>query len=180
MDVYSDHCAAVTEEGELYQWGNNTFGRCGVRDRDKNLFQPVLWEPTKVEYFNDYIVKQVACGSGHTIVMAASVKEPEKNRVFAYGREDQNGYHLACNSQEAQKDDEFVKHIKRFDHLNVYKVEAGAKCSFVCCEGEEELLTARYEHSYAQCCVCKVQPIVGPLNFFVTNEGGKKNFSYWC
>mmetsp|Transcript_9498 Transcript_9498/g.9062 ORF Transcript_9498/g.9062 Transcript_9498/m.9062 type:complete len:90 (-) Transcript_9498:1014-1283(-) len=38
MDVYQDHCAAITEDGELYQWGNNAFGRCGIRDKDKNIF----------------------------------------------------------------------------------------------------------------------------------------------
>ena len=38
MDVYQDHAAAITEDGELYQWGCNLFGRCGMRDRDKNIF----------------------------------------------------------------------------------------------------------------------------------------------
>jgi hypothetical protein len=88
-----------------------------------------------------------------------------------------NGHHLACSTIEASKDDEFIKHLKRFDNLNVYKVEAGVKSSFVCCEGEEELLTGRYFHSYAQCSECKIQPIVGPLHFVVDENNA---FTYWC
>ena len=57
MDIYLDHAAAITDDGQLYQWGSNVFGRCGYRDRDKNLFPPNVWEPRKVEHFNDYIVK---------------------------------------------------------------------------------------------------------------------------
>ena len=45
MDIYQDHAAAITEEGELYQWGSNLFGRCGIRDNDKNIFPPTFWSP---------------------------------------------------------------------------------------------------------------------------------------
>ena len=57
MDVYQDHAAGLTDTGELYQWGFNAFGRCGIRDRDKNVFPPQLWEPKKVDFFNEFIVK---------------------------------------------------------------------------------------------------------------------------
>lgn len=71
MDVYQDHAAAITDDGQLYQWGFNGFGRCGIRDRDKNLFPPQFWEPKKVEYFNEYFVRQVAVGQGHTVLIAS-------------------------------------------------------------------------------------------------------------
>lgn len=100
-----------------------------------------------------------------------------QTRVFAYGREDNNGHHLACSALEAQKDDEFIKHIKRFDHLKVYKVEAGSKCTFVCCEGEDDLLSNRYEHKHAKCSLCKSESsITGPLHFTVKD----KVFTYFC
>ena len=38
VDMYQDHVAAITDDGQLYQWGFNAHGRCGVRDRDKNMF----------------------------------------------------------------------------------------------------------------------------------------------
>ena len=122
VSIYMDHAAAITDKGELYQWGCNAFGKCGIRDKDKNMFTPYFWEPKKVEYFNEYIVKQVSCGQAHTVVLAARKLQPEKFKVFAYGRDDNNGHHLACTSAEAQKDEEFIKHIKRFDHLKVYRV----------------------------------------------------------
>lgn len=71
VDVYQDHAAAITDDGQLYQWGFNAHGRCGIRDRDKNIFPPQFWEPKKVEYFNEYFVKQVAVGQGHTVLIAA-------------------------------------------------------------------------------------------------------------
>ena len=71
IDLYQDHAAAVTEDGYLYQWGFNGFGRCGIRDRDKNMFPPQIWEPKKVEYFNEYHVRQAAVGLGHTVVLVS-------------------------------------------------------------------------------------------------------------
>ena len=166
IDVYQDHAAAVTDDGCLYQWGFNGFGRCGIRDRDKNVFPPQFWEPKKVEYFNDYFVRQAAVGQGHTVVLVSPRGNLNQTRVFAYGREDNNGHHLACSAADAQKDDDFMKHIKRFDHLKVYKVEAGAKCTFVCCEGEDDLLSNRYQHSSAiVCALCNSGNITGPLHF---------------
>jgi alpha-tubulin suppressor-like RCC1 family protein len=38
IEVYQDHAAAITDDGCLYQWGFNAYGRCGIRDRDKNMF----------------------------------------------------------------------------------------------------------------------------------------------
>lgn len=80
-------------------------------------------------------------------------------------------------NQEGTKDDDFVKHLKRFDNLNVYKVAAGAKSTFVCCEGEPSLLHDRYHHAHATCTECKVSPIVGILHFTVSKD---KKFTYWC
>jgi alpha-tubulin suppressor-like RCC1 family protein len=88
IDIYQDHAAAITDDGYLYQWGFNGFGRCGIRDRDKNMFPQQFWEPKKVEYFNEYIVKQTSVGQGHTVIIAALRTNPTQNRVYAYGRDD--------------------------------------------------------------------------------------------
>ena len=168
VDVYQDHVAAVTEDGQLYQWGFNQHGRCGIRDRDKNMFPPQFWEPKKVEHFNDFFVRQAAVGLAHTLVLASPKANLNQNRVFAYGRDDNNGHHLACTQAEASKEDDFIRHIKRFDHLKVYKVEAGAKTSFVCCEGEDDLLSNRYHHYEIFCNICKSEKYIsGPLHFTI-------------
>jgi hypothetical protein len=180
IDVYQDHACAVTDDGQLYQWGVNTYGRCGIRDRDKNLFQPQFWEPKKVEYFAEYFVRQATVGLAHTVVLVSPRANMNQTKVFAYGRDDNNGHHLAIPLSEVQKDDEFIRHIKRFDHLKVYKVEAGAKCTFVCCEGEEELLSNRYQHKEAFCSLCKNENhITGPLHFTVAGDEERK-FTYYC
>jgi alpha-tubulin suppressor-like RCC1 family protein len=98
LDIYQDHAGAITDTGDLYQWGCNIFGRCGIRDTDKNIFPPTLWEPKKVEHFSEYFIRQVACGSCHTVVLASPRKDLEQRKVFAFGREDQNGHHLACSN----------------------------------------------------------------------------------
>ena len=98
--------------------------------------------------------------------------------VFAYGRDDQNAHHLGVTNADAAKDEEFIKHLKRFDNLNVYRVAAGNKATFVCCEGEESLLHGRYTHEGIQCSVCSINPIVGPLHFYFDKENNR--MKYWC
>ena len=75
MDIYLDHAAAVTESGELYQWGFNHNGRAGIRDRDLNNFPQNVWMPKKVDYFADYTVRMAKTGLSHTVVLAS----PKKN-----------------------------------------------------------------------------------------------------
>ncbi|KAM9306994.1 putative E3 ubiquitin-protein ligase HERC1 [Pholidichthys leucotaenia] len=56
------HSAAVTNDGELYTWGEGDFGRLGQSDsQSRNL-------PTLVKDISS--VGQVACGSSHTIAVA--------------------------------------------------------------------------------------------------------------
>ncbi|XP_013861909.1 probable E3 ubiquitin-protein ligase HERC1 isoform X4 [Austrofundulus limnaeus] len=56
------HSAAVTNDGELYTWGEGDFGRLGQSDsQSRNM-------PTLVKDISG--VGQVACGSSHTIAVA--------------------------------------------------------------------------------------------------------------
>ncbi|XP_061589686.1 probable E3 ubiquitin-protein ligase HERC1 isoform X2 [Cololabis saira] len=56
------HSAAVTNDGELYTWGEGDFGRLGHSDSQSRSV------PTLVKDISG--VGQVACGSSHTIVVA--------------------------------------------------------------------------------------------------------------
>lgn len=132
------------------------------------MFPPQFWEPKKVEFFNEYYVRQAAVGLSHTLVLASPKSNLSQSRIFAYGRDDVNAHHLACTAAEASKEDDFIRHIKRFDHLKVYKVEAGSKTSFVCCEGEVDLLSNRYQHTEAFCSLCKSENFIkGPIHFTI-------------
>ncbi|KAL4227433.1 putative E3 ubiquitin-protein ligase herc1 [Mactra antiquata] len=60
------HSAAVTNDGELYTWGEGDYGRLGHGDSSsKNL-------PTKVKDLSP--VCHVACGSSHTVVLSRDCK----------------------------------------------------------------------------------------------------------
>ncbi|XP_075228494.1 RCC1 domain-containing protein 1-like isoform X2 [Lycorma delicatula] len=72
------HSCCITDEGDLYSWGWNCSGQLGfpgeeqssAEDKMKSV-SSVLAEPRPVDWPGEEIfVKQVACGSRHTIVQA--------------------------------------------------------------------------------------------------------------
>ncbi len=68
------HSACISNRGDLYVWGNNTYGQLGNGTRDHSCI------PTRIQTFpQDDFVKQVACGSNHCICLMKSGK------VFAFG-----------------------------------------------------------------------------------------------
>ncbi|KAA8584475.1 hypothetical protein FQN60_008260 [Etheostoma spectabile] len=72
------HSAAVTNDGELYTWGEGDFGRLGHSDsQSRNM-------PTLVKDISG--VGQVACGSSHTIAVAQ-----DGRTVWSFGGGD-NGH----------------------------------------------------------------------------------------
>ncbi|KAL9649455.1 hypothetical protein ABK040_000694 [Willaertia magna] len=54
------HTMALTEEGFLFSWGNNTYGQLGHGDTDEHL------SPIFVEAFRKYPVTQISAGSAHS------------------------------------------------------------------------------------------------------------------
>ncbi|CAB1352023.1 unnamed protein product [Coregonus sp. 'balchen'] len=77
------HSAAVTNDGELYTWGEGDFGRLGHSDsHSRNV-------PTLVKDISG--VGQAACGSSHTMAVAQ-----DGRMVFAWGC----GSCLGCGSSE--------------------------------------------------------------------------------
>ncbi|XP_047011887.1 alsin isoform X3 [Ictalurus punctatus] len=76
----SFHCGAVTEEGMVHMWGENSHGQCGI------FGFSVVHNPTPVNIVDDEIVppelvqiQDVACGAQHTLVLS------RKHEVWAWG-----------------------------------------------------------------------------------------------
>lgn len=69
------HSAAVTDDGELYVWGDGFCGQLGLADKRPQL-TPQLVEKGGLE---DEIVLSVSCGARHTLVCT------EEGEVFSFG-----------------------------------------------------------------------------------------------
>ena len=61
-------CAfALTNDNKLYGWGENEFGQLGLKVVNfAKLYKPVL-----IEDLNDINIKQISCGSVHTLVLSS-------------------------------------------------------------------------------------------------------------
>ncbi|KAJ4967149.1 hypothetical protein NE237_018998 [Protea cynaroides] len=61
------HSSAITVDGELYMWGNNSSGQLGIGKRTAKLVP----EPTRVESLAGINIKMIALGSEHSIAVTA-------------------------------------------------------------------------------------------------------------
>ncbi|XP_060786136.1 alsin isoform X2 [Neoarius graeffei] len=76
----SFHCGALTEEGIVHMWGENSYGQCGISGLS------AIPNPTPVSIVDDEIVppelvriQDVACGAQHTLALSG------KHEVWAWG-----------------------------------------------------------------------------------------------
>ncbi|MCI4378589.1 hypothetical protein PGIGA_G00217620 [Pangasianodon gigas] len=76
----SFHCGAVTEEGIVHMWGENSHGQCGISGFN------VVPNPTPINIVDDEIfppelvrIQDVACGAQHTLALS------RKHEVWAWG-----------------------------------------------------------------------------------------------
>ena len=75
------HTAAVTEEGELFTWGEGDYGRLGHGDSNgRNV-------PTLVKDITN--VGQVACGSAYTLAVSL-----DGRTVWSFGSGDNGKYSI--------------------------------------------------------------------------------------
>ena len=80
------YACAVTTEGEVYSWGDNTFKQLGYEVVTKKKSDvPFVGEPTKIPYFeeNQIKVKQISCSKGEKHNHTGCVTED--GRVFMWG-----------------------------------------------------------------------------------------------
>ena len=69
------HSAAVMKDGDLYMWGNGSFGRLGTGFLVDEL------KPALVQDFVGQAVETVSCGYTHTLVVLATGK------LYSFGQQ---------------------------------------------------------------------------------------------
>lgn len=170
-EVYTsyDHAFALTEDGKLYGWGCNINNRLGhPSEGDKN-------EPTLIEFFNDYIVHNVACGQGHSIVIASKWDDATEHKlVFTLGKEENSHAILGISKEEYEenvKAEKYIHQLKIFNHVEPYLVAAGPKTSFVAIKGDKYPTDSVSIHKGYTCEETKVSPIIGTMHFWKDESG---------
>eukprot|EP01083_Nonionella_stella_P004260 12300_1 len=65
--VGDDHCVAISnDQNTAFSWGLNRYGQCGHGQNNRNI-----WEPTRIESLRNKSIKQVDCGSTHTLLVGS-------------------------------------------------------------------------------------------------------------
>lgn len=59
------HNIALTNEGDLFSWGLNNSGQCGLGNTKDKVFTP-----TKITSLNGIPIAFIACGGSHTYVIS--------------------------------------------------------------------------------------------------------------
>ena len=57
------HILALTNSGELYAWGHNGYGECGVGSSDDHIDKP-----TRVRGLDDYEIRQISAGYNYSLL----------------------------------------------------------------------------------------------------------------
>jgi hypothetical protein len=155
-----DHTIALTDDGQLYGWGCNIQHRMGMK-KEGDKFKPTL-----ITAFKDYVVEKVSVGVSHSLVIASPKKDKNKKMVFSLGKEEGVFAHYGITEEESKTTEEFVTHLKIFDHLVPYLVEAGNKTSFVAVKGDKLPSSNVGIHEGLKCQETGESPIVGTLHFY--------------
>lgn len=77
------HCFAIDKDGQVYTWGLNQYGQCGVTNAQGNLEDgSVITKPELVTEFENINVKEIAGGEHHTLALT------EDGSIYSWGRYD--------------------------------------------------------------------------------------------
>ncbi|XP_041857006.1 alsin-like isoform X2 [Melanotaenia boesemani] len=79
------HCGALTEQGSVYMWGENTAGQCGLTDRG-TIMNITVSEPSPVSVVDTEVIPpamvrvlDLDCGREHSLALSA------QNELWAWG-----------------------------------------------------------------------------------------------
>eukprot|EP01138_Halocafeteria_seosinensis_P006052 gb/GECG01006186.1/.p1 GENE.gb/GECG01006186.1/~~gb/GECG01006186.1/.p1 ORF type:complete len:456 (+),score=40.70 gb/GECG01006186.1/:1-1368(+) len=124
IDVGEHHCAAVSDEGEVFTWGagGGTFGQVGGLGHGDKTTQS---RPALVETLADQKIRvtQVSCGSSHTIALT------DDGRVFTWGLGDAGRLGNGIRSQLVPEP------VELLESERIIQVAAGKEFSMAVSEG---------------------------------------------
>ncbi|XP_066930429.1 probable E3 ubiquitin-protein ligase HERC1 [Clytia hemisphaerica] len=63
LSLGDSHCLALTKDHEVYSWGNNSMGQCGLG----HTATPIA-TPTKISHLDGVNIQQLCAGTSHSIV----------------------------------------------------------------------------------------------------------------
>ncbi|XP_037084977.1 probable E3 ubiquitin-protein ligase HERC1 [Pollicipes pollicipes] len=78
VSLGDSHCLALTQDHEVFAWGNNSMGQCGLGHTNT----PV-WRPRKVLGLEEVAVRQVSAGTSHSCAWTAP---PRDRQAYALSR----------------------------------------------------------------------------------------------
>ena len=71
-----EHNIVLTVDNKLFGWGQNESGQCGI-EPSKNK---ILSDPTQIDSLNPFKIKEVSCGSEHTLALT------EEGELYSFGK----------------------------------------------------------------------------------------------
>ncbi|GMM34022.1 Ran guanyl-nucleotide exchange factor [Saccharomycopsis crataegensis] len=74
------HAFAIDHKGEVYTWGLNQYGQCGIKE--DLVDGDTVTKPTKVTRLSDKNIVEIACGEHHTLALS------NDGSLYAFGRYD--------------------------------------------------------------------------------------------
>jgi Regulator of chromosome condensation (RCC1) repeat len=127
------HNAAISEAGELFVWGRGDVNQLGVSNRllvqDKlGYFAPF---PLKVEFFMGKVIKTLACGEAHTLVV------DNEGGLYSFGWAEDGQLGLPSTRIKDNYMSYSIRRVSYLKHKKIVKVSAGALFSIAISENGE-------------------------------------------
>lgn len=117
-----NHSVALNKYGQLFVWGNNQFGQCGiVNDSDNETFKNKnIWKPTILHALSQIKILSITCGLRHTIAIS------QIGETFAWGE----NRHGQCGVQNLKRIYKPMK-IDELSNICSTKASSGTRHSII-------------------------------------------------
>ncbi|XP_059046133.1 probable E3 ubiquitin-protein ligase HERC4 isoform X2 [Achroia grisella] len=105
----SFHSIALTNSGDLYSWGANSYGQCGL-----GIFTSKEMKPRQITSLLGVPIALIACGSNHTFVLSKS------GAVFGWGKNSHGQLGLQNTENRC-----YPTHLKTLRNVKVCHIACG-------------------------------------------------------